>query len=55
MRKHVFNAGRYNQGGGKVNMDMPPFLVSVLDQVSGEIIKNVNTSLENEITDVVSN
>jgi uncharacterized repeat protein (TIGR01451 family) len=55
MRKHVYNAGRYNDGGSKVNMDMPPFLVSVLDQVSGEIIKNVNTSLETEITDIVKN
>lgn len=55
MRKHVYNAGRYNESASKVNMDMPPFLVSVLDQVSGEIIKNVNTSLESEITDVVKN
>lgn len=55
MRKHVYNAGRYNNGGGRVNMDMPPFLVSVLDQVSGEIIKNVNTSLESDITEIVAN
>jgi hypothetical protein len=55
MRKHVYNAGRYNDGGSRVNMDMPPFLVSVLDQVSGEIIKNVNTSLESEISSVVEN
>jgi hypothetical protein len=29
--------------------------VSVLDQVSGEIIKNVNTSLESDITEIVAN
>lgn len=55
MRKHVFNAGRYNNGWGKVNVDMPPFLVSVLDEVSNEVIKNVNTVLENEITNIVAN
>jgi len=55
MRKQVYNAGRYNDGWGRVNMDMPPFLVSVLDQVSSEVIKNVNTSLENEIKKVVMN
>lgn len=55
MRKQVYNAGRYNNGWGSVNMDMPPFLISVLDQVSSEVIKNVNTTLENEITKVVIN
>jgi hypothetical protein len=51
----VYNAGRYNESASDVNMDMPPFLISVLDQVSGEVIKNVNTSLEQEITDIVQN
>ena len=55
MRKQVYNAGRYNDGGGRVNVDMPPFLISVLDQVSSEVIKNVNTVLESEITDIVAN
>jgi len=55
MRKYVYNAGRYNDGGSRVNVDMPPFLISVLDQVSAEVIKNVNTSLEREITDIVAN
>ena len=45
MRKHVFNAGRYNEWWSKVNVDMPPFLISVLDEVSAEVIKNVNTAL----------
>lgn len=55
MRKHVFNAGRYNDGGSRVNTDLPPFLISVLDQVSSELIKNVNSSLEKEITGIVQN
>ncbi len=55
MRKQVYNAGRYNQNASTVNMDMPPFLISVLDQVSSEVIKNVNTSLEKQITDLVQN
>jgi len=55
MRKHVYNAGRYNDWGSRVNVDMPPFLISVLDQVSSEVIKNVNTVLEEEITDLVAN
>jgi hypothetical protein len=38
-----------------VNVDMPPFLISVLDQVSSEVIKNVNTSLETQITELVAN
>jgi hypothetical protein len=36
-------------------MDMPAFLVSVLDEVSSEVVKNVNTSLENNIIDLVAN
>lgn len=55
MRKYVYNAGRYNKSGSEVNVDMPPFLISVLDQVSAEVIKNVNTSLETQITDIVAN
>ncbi|NDK10028.1 VCBS repeat-containing protein [Candidatus Gracilibacteria bacterium] len=54
MRKHVFNAGRYNEGGSKVNVDMPPFLISVIDEVTAEVIKNVNTGLEEEITNLVA-
>ena len=54
MRKHVHNAGRYNDGGSKVQMDMPPFIISVLDQVSAELVKNVNDSLERDITSIVT-
>ncbi|MCH8518895.1 VCBS repeat-containing protein, partial [Candidatus Gracilibacteria bacterium] len=55
MRKNVYNAGRYNQGGNQVNIDMPPFLISTLDEITSGIIKNVNTSLERQITDIVAN
>ena len=55
IRKYVYNAGRYNKSGSKVNVDMPPFLISVLDQVSAEVIKNVNSALERDITEVVVN
>ncbi len=55
MRKYIYNAGRYNKSGSKVNVDMPPFLITVLDQVSSELIKNVNNSLEKKITDIVAN
>ena len=55
MRKYIFNAGRYNSGATQVNMDMPPFLISVLDQVNAQIIKNANQNLENQITEIVKN
>ena len=54
MRKHVYNAWRYNEGWSKVSVDMPPFLISVLDEVSAEVIKNVNTALEDDITNLVT-
>jgi len=55
MRKNVYNAGRYNQWGSQVNIDMPPFLISTLDEITSWIIKNVNTSLEVQITNLVAN
>lgn len=55
MRKNVYNAGRYNQWGSQVNVDMPPFLISTLDEITSWIIKNVNTSLEVQITNLVAN
>ena len=38
-----------------MNVDMIPFLVSILDAVSGQVVKNVNNALENEIDTVVQN
>ncbi len=34
---------------------MPPFLISTLDEIASGIIKNVNTSLELQITNLVAN
>lgn len=34
---------------------MPPFLISVLDEVSAQVIKNVNSALEEDIIDLVEN
>ncbi|GEM_PF-5516273 len=34
---------------------MAPFLISVLDQVSVQVVKNVNTSLESQIDEIVKN
>lgn len=55
MRKHVYNAGRYNQSSSRVNVDTPSFLISVIDEVGTQIIKNVNDELEEQITDLVAN
>lgn len=55
MRKLVFNAGRYNQGGREVNIDMIPFLISALDEVNAQIVKNVSYELENEIDAIIQN
>jgi len=54
-RKNVNNAGRYSQTGSKVNVDLIPHLVSVLDLIGDEIIKWVNNDLEVEIDKLVKN
>ncbi len=55
MRTYVHNAGRYNQGGSKVNVDIPPFIVSVLDELNAQILKNTNSQFQQDITDLVAN
>ena len=55
MRKLVHNAGRYNEGGREVNVDMIPFLISALDEVNAQIVKNVSYELEKEIDTIVEN
>jgi hypothetical protein len=52
-RKDVHNAWRYNGTWSKVNVDMIPYLVSVLDLVNDEIIKDVNIEIEKQIDDLV--
>ena len=55
MRSLVHNAGRYNEWGKEVNVDIIPYLVSVLDEVNAQITKNATTDLENEIDRIVQN
>ncbi|MFK7779531.1 MAG: hypothetical protein QM490_00025, partial [Candidatus Gracilibacteria bacterium] len=54
-KKNVHNAGRYNEGGSDVNVDMIPYLITVLDVVYGEMLKDVNDEIENEIDKIVIN
>ncbi|USN58018.1 MAG: hypothetical protein H6767_06815 [Candidatus Peribacteria bacterium] len=49
----MYNAGRYSGTGGVVQVDQVPYLVSILDTVSTEIIKNVNYELEAYIDNLV--
>lgn len=53
-RKYVNNAGRYSGTSGQVDVDLAPFLVSVLDLVSTQVIKNANTELENKIDEIIN-
>ena len=52
-RKNVYNAWRYNLESWDVNVDMIPYLITVLDTVNDEITKDVNTEVEKQIDDVV--
>jgi len=49
----VHNAWRYNASWSKVNVDMIPTLISVLDSVSDEVVKSVNNDLEGYIDNLV--
>ncbi len=53
LRKNIYNAWRYSEPKDKVNADFIPLLISVLDLVSEQVIKNVNDKLENKIDSVV--
>jgi hypothetical protein len=55
LRKDVHNAGRYNYPTNKVNVDFIPYLVTILDSVNDEIIKEANDDLEEKIDDLVKN
>lgn len=54
-RKDVNNAWRYNKTGWDINVDMIPYIVTVLDLVNDEITKDVNTEVEKQIDDIVKN
>jgi len=53
-RKDVHNAGRYNDINSQVNVDLIPFLVTVLDLVNDELTKDINNDLENKIDEYVN-
>lgn len=55
IRKNVYNAGRYNEGGETVNVDVIPFLITTLDQISSQILLDSNKKLEDYIDDLVIN
>ncbi len=52
-RKDVHNAWRYNSWTSIVNADLIPYLVTSIDTLSSNIIKNVNNDLEKDINSIV--
>jgi hypothetical protein len=54
MRKYVYNAWRYNGVSGQINADFIPLLVSTLDLVSEQIVKNANNQLEEQVDNYVT-
>ena len=54
-RTNVHNAWRYNETWSKVNVDLIPFMVTVLDLVNDEVLKNINSDLEDQIDNLVAN
>lgn len=54
LRKNVYNAWRYNTKD-EVNVDFIPYLISVLDIVNDQIIKELNDDLELQIDKLVEN
>ena len=55
LRKNVHNAWRYNYPTNKVNVDFIPYLITILDWVNDEIIKEANDDLEEKIDDLIKN
>lgn len=55
LRKNVYNSWRYNEVSSWVNVDFIPYLISVLDIVNDQIIKDINDELEVEVDDLVKN
>ncbi len=54
LRKNVYNAWRYNYGQD-VNVDFAPYLITVLDVLNDEIIKDFSDDLEEKIDELVMN
>jgi hypothetical protein len=55
LRKNVHNAWRYNYPWNKVNADFIPYLITILDSVNDEIIKEANDDFELQIDQKVIN
>lgn len=53
LRKNVHNAWRYNWSANEVNVDFIPYLITVLDGVNDEILKEASYDIENEINTIV--
>ena len=53
LRKNVYNAGRYNYNGNDVNVDFIPYLITLLDSVNDEIVKEAIVDLEEKIDEKV--
>jgi len=54
-RTDVHNAWRYNEKTSTVNVDMVPYLISVLDEVSDKVILDSDKQISNKIDDYVKN
>lgn len=54
-RKEVHNAWRYNEWWSEVNVDLIPSLVTVIDVVYSEMLKDVSNELEDDIDKLVKN
>lgn len=55
MKAFVHNAWRYNWTGSNVSVDMAPYLITQLDEISRVMVKNANNDLETEIDNLVKN
>ncbi len=54
-RTNVHNAWRYNEKWDQVNVDMIPYFISILDDVSAKVILDVDKKLTDKIDDLVIN
>ena len=53
-RKDVHNAWRYNMEGKSINMDMVPYIITVLDLVNDKVLKQWSSDLEEKIDEIVA-
>lgn len=53
LRKNIYNAWRWSKNKDKVEADFIPEIISTIDLISDEIIKNSNDTLETAIDNVV--